>query len=201
MSTKPTAQELRELLPNISEDNLALNASDSKTTVAGNTRTHVLGAVAGKGDTITGRPSTGLGQQNKTARIGNKYHVAAKADRTYRGTVYDSKKEMQTAQELDLLVKAGELTFWLRQVPFVIGFDPLTIYRADFVTFKGWTQIVSQLEAAAFPAPLTITETSATFEVTVIEVKPKSEKAWAPGAKRKLKLFRAKYPNLELKIV
>ena len=107
MRDKPTAQELREILPNISDDNLAINASDRKTGVAGNTRTYVLGAVAGKGGTITGNPITETGQQNKAAKKGNKYHVSPREDRTYNGIVYDSKKEMLFAQELDLRVRAG----------------------------------------------------------------------------------------------
>jgi hypothetical protein len=186
MRDKPTAQELREILPNISDDNLAINASDRKTGVAGNTRTYVLGAVAGKGGTITGRPSTGKGVESNSsnARLKmpyNKYHVSPKTDRTYNGIVYDSKKEMLFAQELDLRVRAGEITFWLRQVPFVVGYDPLTVYKADFVTFS--------------------TPGLGHYWVTVIEVKPKDKKAWAKGAARKLKLFRKKFPHLKLEIV
>ena len=63
----------------------------------------------------------------------SKYGVAPKEDRTYNGVLYASKKEATFAQELDLRVKAGELSFWLRQVPFLLrgGFT----YRLDFMVF------------------------------------------------------------------
>ena len=106
----------------------------------------------------------------------NKYHVAPVPDRTYHGIVFGSKKEAAKAAELDLCVQAGEIDFYLRQVPFIVGYDPLTKYVADFVTFKfyyteGWA-------------------------IKVIETKG----MYAPGAKRKIKLFREKFPNLELEI-
>ena len=63
----------------------------------------------------------------------NKYHVADKEARTYNGVVYHSKREAQYAQELDVKVKAGELSFWLRQVPFRLPGQ--TQYRLDFMTF------------------------------------------------------------------
>lgn len=56
-----------------------------------------------------------------------------KAERTeYNGVFYHSAKEAKFAQELDLLKKAGEVDFWLRQVPFQLT---ETTYRMDFVTF------------------------------------------------------------------
>jgi hypothetical protein len=121
-------------------------------------------------------PDTYVGKQNK-------YHVAPKVERTYNGIVYHSKKEVQKAQELDLMVKAGDIDFWLRQVPFVIGYDPLTVYVADFVTFKLYRYDHDN------------------WDIAVLEVKPASEKAWAPGAKRKLKQFRQKYPNLKIEVI
>ncbi len=60
----------------------------------------------------------------------SKYH----AQRTvYNGIGYASKKEAQHAQDNDLRIKAGELTFYLTQVPFRLP-GKIT-YRADFVEF------------------------------------------------------------------
>ena len=59
----------------------------------------------------------------------NKY----RAVRTeYNGCVYDSKAEAARAAELDLLVRAGRVAWWLRQVVFRLG-CPENIYRCDFV--------------------------------------------------------------------
>lgn len=66
---------------------------------------------------------------------GNKYGVAAKMDRTYKGQVYASKKEMLKAQELDLMMKTGEIDFYLEQVPFKLPGN--SKHLIDFVTFKG----------------------------------------------------------------
>ncbi len=87
----------------------------------------------------------------------------------YNGVTYHSAKEASKAAELDMLVKAGEIDYWLRQVPFIVGYDPMTIYVADFMTFQ---------------------RIQGLWHIEVIEIKPKSEAAWAKGAKRKLKLFR-----------
>ncbi len=64
----------------------------------------------------------------------NKYHVADKIDRTYNGIVYHSKKEAKFASQLDLSQKAGDIDFWLGQVPFAL--PGKAVYRLDFVTFK-----------------------------------------------------------------
>ncbi len=80
--------------------------------------------VAGQASTLTAVPLS------KT----NKYHVAAKEDRTLNGRTYASKKEMLYAQELELRVKAGDIDFWLEQIPFRLPGG--TTYRLDFMTFK-----------------------------------------------------------------
>ena len=51
----------------------------------------------------------------------------------YQGVRYASKKEAHYAMELDLRVKAGEVLFYLRQVPFDLPGN--TKYRADFMEF------------------------------------------------------------------
>src|SRR3990167_4213242 len=65
---------------------------------------------------------------------GNKYHVAEKTDRTYNGKVYRSKKEAEYAADLDLRVKAGDIEFWLYEVPFHLPGN--SVYKLDFMTFK-----------------------------------------------------------------
>ena len=52
----------------------------------------------------------------------------------YNGVKYASKKEAKHAEELNLLVKAGELSFWLRQIPFSLPGG--TVYRLDFAEFR-----------------------------------------------------------------
>jgi hypothetical protein len=116
---------------------------------------------------------------NQAAPKQNKYHVAPVPDRTYRGIVFSSKKEAAKCAEMDLCVQAGEIDFYLRQVPFIVGYDPLTKYVADFVTFKFVKDV--------FPY---------VWRIKVIETKG----TYAPGAKRKLKLFREKYPNVTIEV-
>lgn len=64
----------------------------------------------------------------------NKWHVAPKEERIYNGKLYASKKEALKAQELDLRVKAGDIDFYLEQVPFKLPGGAK--HRLDFVTFK-----------------------------------------------------------------
>ena len=62
--------------------------------------------------------------------VEHKFH----AQRTeYDGAQYASKKEAHYAQELDLRVRAGEVVFYLRQVPFHLPGG--VIYRVDFAEF------------------------------------------------------------------
>jgi hypothetical protein len=46
---------------------------------------------------------------------------------------YHSRKEARYAADLALRQKAGEISFWLEQVPFRLPGD--TVYRLDFVVF------------------------------------------------------------------
>ena len=52
----------------------------------------------------------------------------------YNGFTYDSKKEANRAQELDLLERAGEISDIERQVPFVceVNGKKICTYKADF---------------------------------------------------------------------
>lgn len=98
----------------------------------------------------------------------------------YNGIRYPSKHEAQTAQDLDLQVKAGEIDFYLRQVNFPL---PGCTYRADFVTFKA----IRGIECPGWP----------NFIIKVVEAKGYPTQSW----KMKQKLFKETYPNLELKVV
>lgn len=121
----------------------------------------------------THKPDVG---QNK--RFG-KYN----AQRTeYNGIVYASKHESRTAQDLDLQIKAGEIDFYLRQISFPL---PGCVYRADFVTFKCSNGF--ELNMVNYSE----------WKIKVVESKGYPTPEW----KRKLKLFKATYPNLEIKIV
>jgi hypothetical protein len=124
----------------------------------------------------------------------NKYHVSSAPDRTYKGVVYDSKKEASKATELDLCVQAGEIAFYLRQVPFDLGAG--VKYVADFVTF----------EPVALSKDLPVR--LGYWNVTVIEVKMWRKATakhaagffFTPDAKIKMKLFREQYKELTLEV-
>jgi len=66
----------------------------------------------------------------------HKYHVSPnKEARTVDGWLFDSLKEARYYCELKIRVKAGEVLFFLRQVPFHLpGHE---IYRLDFLEI--WT--------------------------------------------------------------
>lgn len=71
-------------------------------------------------------------------RKGNKYGVAKKEDRTYKGKVYDSKLEMQYRQHLDLISKIADPELKVleirEQVPFKVKINGVLMftYRIDF---------------------------------------------------------------------
>ena len=98
---------------------------------------------------------------------------------TYNGVVYHSKKEAAFAQKLDLRLKAGELDYVLRQVPFDLSAG--IIYRADFVTLSKETVDYGVIR----------------WDITVYEVKGMETPAW----KLKHKLFKDKYPLIALEVV
>jgi hypothetical protein len=52
----------------------------------------------------------------------------------YKGVTYGSKAEAKRAAELDLLLRAGKVAWWLRQVPFDVGEPGVDKpYRVDFL--------------------------------------------------------------------
>ena len=99
------------------------------------------------------RQRFGLGVA-KATRAGGKFGVAAAERRTYRGVLYASRAEMARAEELDLMLMAGELRGWTRQVPFYLA--PPLRYVVDFLVFhrsgRAWAEDVKGVETPAFRA-------------------------------------------------
>jgi hypothetical protein len=150
--SKPTAQELRELLPNVSDDVIHVNCGDV---------------------VIAKMPSPIARTQKQSVKRQGKYNATPT---TYNGVVYHSKKEAQFAQTLDLQLRNGEIDYILRQVPFDLGAG--IVYRADFVTITKYTQEYH-------------------WNVVVYEVKGMETPAW----KLKHKLFKDRYPLIQLEVV
>jgi hypothetical protein len=61
----------------------------------------------------------------------SKYRVAPSEERVYRGVLYASKAEAKRAAELDVLVRVGEVAWWIGQPLFRLGV-PENTYRPDF---------------------------------------------------------------------
>ena len=125
---------------------------------------------------------------NQVAPKQNKYHVSSAPDRTYKGVVYDSKREMlYYINVLEPRLLSGELDYVLRQVPFELGAG--VKYVADFVTFE--------LNGLGM------------WVVTVIEVKMWRKATakhaagffFTPDAKIKINLFKNLYPAIKLEVV
>ena len=113
----------------------------------------------------------------------SKYNVSPALERTYNGILYDSKKEMKYyIQVLEPLLKAGELDYVLYHVPFIVGNDPITKYEADFVTLA--------YGGCSYTSPID-------WAIQVIEIKGYH----TASGDRKIKLFRKKFPKIEIKII
>lgn len=109
----------------------------------------------------------------------NKYHVAPREERTYKGVVYASKGEMNYyIEKLEPRLLSRELDYVLRQVPFDLGGDPVVVYKADFV-------LLVEAGEERF------------WSVTVVEFKGHETKEWII----KRKLFKERYPKIKLEIV
>jgi len=122
----------------------------------------------------------GLGNFEEWTMRKNKYNVSNKEDRTYGGITYASKKEANFACTLNMMLKAGEIDYVLRQVPFELGVG--IIYKADFVTFKADPKIHPD---------------TGLWTIAVYEIKG----MWTDVARLKMKLFKEKFPNLTLEII
>lgn len=105
----------------------------------------------------------------------NKFGVSTKDDRTYNGIAYDSRREMQHAMELDLLLKTGVVTKIERQmwVPLVVDGHAICSIVVDFrVTYQDGRVLYEEVKG---------------FDTAI----------W----KLKRKLFTALYPELEYKVI
>ena len=71
---------------------------------------------------------------SKNSQGGNKYR---NIKTTYNGVLYDSKKEANRAQELDLLVKAQKIKDLQRQIsiPLMVNNIKVASYKPDFIYF------------------------------------------------------------------
>lgn len=87
-----------------------------------------------------------------TQKKQNKYKAVRQ---TYQGYSYHSKKEAQKAFELDLLVRAGEIKGWDRQVKFSLDVkgEHVTNYFADFVV----EHTDGTKEVVEIKSPITVT--------------------------------------------
>lgn len=86
--------------------------------------------------------------------VKEKYHRAAKEDRTWEGVVYDSKKEMTRHQELLLLEKAGGITnlkyhpdkFEMNLYDYAGKLVEKVIYEADFTYYVNGIFVVEDVK-------------------------------------------------------
>ena len=125
----------------------------------------------------------------------NKYHVSSAPDRTYKGVVYDSKREMLYYRDtLEPRLLSGELDYVLPHVCFPLGAG--VKYECDFLTMKDRTDHETGADRLA------------AWEVEVIEVKMWRKATakhaagffFTPDAKIKMKLFREQYKELTLEV-
>jgi hypothetical protein len=133
---------------------------------------------------------------NQVAPKQNKYHVSSAPDRTYKGVVYDSKREMlYYINELEPKLKSRELTYVIPHVCFPLGAG--VKYECDFMCLKAhWTS-----------GPPLVRHHS--WEIVIIEVKMWRKATakhpagffFTPDAKIKMKLFKNLYPAFRLEIV
>ncbi len=119
-------------MPSLREDDMRIDKEDLEVITA---RPGYSVATVGKITQLTTFAEIAAQSENQASTDGivvrkpNKYHAQPTI---VNGIRYASKKEAQFAAELDLRKKAGEVSFWLRQVPF-----DLTIgrYFLDFMVF------------------------------------------------------------------
>ncbi len=79
------------------------------------------------------RENPGLGVSVPGAATPPKEHKYHAVRTEYNGKAYPSKKEAKHAEENDLRIKAGDLSFYMEQVP--IKLPGKITYRVDFVEF------------------------------------------------------------------
>tara|TARA_R100001086_G_scaffold215640_1_gene131783 strand:+ start:683 stop:1030 length:348 start_codon:yes stop_codon:yes gene_type:complete len=99
-------------------------------------------------------------------------------ERSYKGKVYDSKKEMYYAMELDLLQKAGEIRYWTPQVKFELEAygKKVCTYTVDFkvrhkddsaeyIEVKGYWTSTARLKWKMFSAKMAQEEPEAKLTI------------------------------------
>jgi hypothetical protein len=113
------------------------------------------------------------------------------------GILFDSQKEANHYCDLKTLKQQGEIIDFFRQVPFVIspgyysddGWHGPEIYKADFVVIPNLLVITNdentKVVFAQLPKP-EIHETKGFF---------------TPHSKTKMRIFREKYPEYEVKVI
>jgi hypothetical protein len=103
-------------------------------------------------------------------------NVAPRSERTFMGTVFDSKAEAAYAAELHIRALSGDIWFWWRQVKFPLVVNGVKI--CDFIVDFSVQRVPN--------GPLEYHEV----------------KGWeTPEYKLKLKLFKALYPNADYRVV
>ena len=119
---------------------------------------------------------------------GQRITVKPREQRTYNGVLYASKAEAIRAQELDLLIRSGDVVFWIGQPLFRLGCEENT-YRLDFlvVGFAGGIAdgIADQDEPYAFSCPWV--EDVKGFETQSFKRHKRLWKAYGPCELRVLK--------------
>lgn len=102
----------------------------------------------------------------------------------YKGFTYASQSEAKRAMELDLMWQAGDISWWLRQVPVFVGEVGIDKpWRIDFLVCRGgkvWAEDVKGYETDDFKRHVRQWRLRGPFELHVIkgkktEVIPKGE--------------------------
>ena len=109
-----------------------------------------------------------------------KYNVAPKAERTWKGKVYDSKTEMERAKELCVLESRNEIFHLKEQVAYEIKVNGILIckYIADFVYLnkKGETIVEDRKGVRTDVFKLKAKLLQATHGITIFESRAKVTK-------------------------
>lgn len=104
-----------------------------------------------------------------------KYHRSNRADRTYNGVIYDSKREAKHAMELDILKAAGRVLKIERQIPFELRVNDRKVCKIVIDFRVTWH----------------------TGDVVLQEIKGYATKDWII----KRKLFEALHPELKYEVI
>jgi len=106
----------------------------------------------------------------------NKYNAVRTE---YNGKVYDSKREAEYAQELDLLKRAGEIKDWIPQYKI-----DLEVYGQKLWTYKVDFKIINN-----------------DGSIELHEVKGKENRDWKHTWKLLGVIYNKKYPKITLKVI